>query len=468
MNLSKIPVVCLGGIACFLAGCASVPDYQRPDNLIPAAWPSTAAGAINASKTEWRHFFRDQRLQALIDSALNHNRDLKIALTRILDARAQFDVARADRLPSLSLTSTVMGAKFPGELSGSGNPIISRRADLSVSTISYELDFWGRVASASDAARERLLASDESRRALSISLISEVAGLYYSLLELDERTAVSRTLIASRQKSLDLTRRAAEMGAAAQPEVLLAEAMLNTGYAELAILENQRDAARHALTVLVGQKPESLPDGHRLFEQELNANLAPGIPSDVILQRPDVLAAEHRLKEARANIDAARAAFLPKILLTAAMGFASKSLSGLFGVGTGNWSYQPTLSMPLFDHGRTAGYLDMAIARQEGAVADYEKTIQLAFREISDLLATRTSLERQRAAAEATVKAHEQRYVVAGARFKAGGISYVEVLDTQREMLAAKQTLIQVRRAQLSSTAQLYKALGGGELNGKG
>lgn len=449
-----------------LGACASVPPYERPSALIPAQWPasSPAAGTLDARTTEWRAFFRDPQLQQLIDAALDHNRDLRAALARVMDARAQADVAQAERRPAIHLTSNIMGAKFPGELSGSGNPIISRRADFSLSAVSYELDFWGRVASASEAARERLLASEDTRRALTISVVSEVASQYYSLLELDERIGVARTVIATRERSFELTRRAYEQGAAPQSDVLLAEAQLNGALGELAILENQRASVDQALSVLTGKPQDNLGKTRKLFDQELNAELAAGIPSDVILQRPDVLAAEHRLKEARANIEAARAAFLPKILLTAALGFASKSLSGLFGVGTGNWSYQPTMTLPLFDGGRTAGYYDMAAARQEGAVADYEKTIQQAFREIADLLASRASLIKQAKAAEAAVKAHEQRRVVAEARYKAGGISYMEVLDTQRELSAARQMLIQVRRAQLNTAAQLYKALGGGEL----
>jgi multidrug efflux system outer membrane protein len=220
----------------------------------------------------------------------------------------------------------------------------------------------------------------------------------------------------------------------------------------------------HALQLLVGKPPSGLPAGRTLDQQDVQNDLAPGIPSEVLYERPDVIAAEYRLQEAHANVAAARAAFLPRILLTVGIGLASRSLTALFGPGTGNWTYQPSLSLPLFDGGRTAGYEAIAEARRNSAVADYEKTIQQAFREVADLLSSRASLAEQRQATEAAVRAHQERLKVAEVRFKAGSISYLEVLDAQRELYASQQSAVQVRRAQLSTAAQLYKALGGGDI----
>lgn len=454
----------LAGFMAAAGGCAQVGDFQRPPPQIPGNWPKSAPshGSLQASQTEWRTFFRDPRLQALITAAFSHNRDLRIALARLSEARAQYGIVQADRLPSTNLTLNQSAAKFPAELAGSGNPIVSRRAELSVTAVSFELDFWGRVANLSEAAHANFLASQETRRALRISLIAEVANQYFTILELDERTSVARALIATREKSLAIIRRGMELGAAARSEVLLAEAALSTSQSELAILEHQRSNAEQTLMLLTGLQLGQLPTGFTLNAQDVRSDLAPGIPSDVLFLRPDVLAAEHRLKETRANIAAARAAFLPRILLTASLGLASRSLAGLFGAGSGNWSYQPTITQPLFDWGRTSGQFDLATARQDNAVAEYEKTIQQAFREVADLLAARTSLATQRQAAEAAAKAHAERLIVAEARFKGGSASYLEVLDVQREAFNAQQTLTLIRRAQLNTAAQLYKALGGG------
>jgi multidrug efflux system outer membrane protein len=341
--------------------------------------------------------------------------------------------------------------------------VTTERNELSITAISFELDFWGRVAQLSEAAQASFLASESASRALRISLISEVANLYYTVLELDERIAISQASIESRKRNRDLVKRGQELGAAARSDVLLAEGGLHTVQGELAILDNQRAAADHALALLVGRPPGELPPGRTLAEQEVRHDLAPGIPSEVLYARPDVIAAENRLKEAHANVAAARAAFLPRILLTAGLGLASPTLARLFAPGTGNWLFQPTLSMPLFDGGRTAGASDVAEARRNSAVAEYEKTIQQAFREVADLLAARASLAEQRQAGEATVNAYRERLIVAEARFKSGSISYLEVLDAQRDLFAQQQIAVQVRRAQLSTAAQLYKALGGGD-----
>ena len=330
--------------------------------------------------------------------------------------------------------------------------------------VSYELDFWGRVANLSEAAKASYLASESASRAMRIALISEVANLYFTLLELDERTAIARAAIQSRRKNRDLIRRGMELGAAARSDWLLAEGALHSVLGELASLENQQAAAEHGLVLLVGRPLAEMPSGRRLHEQEVRNDLTPGIPSEVLYARPDVIAAENRLKEAHANVGAARAAFLPRILLTAGLGLASPTLAGLFAQGSGNWLFQPALSLPLFDGGRTAAYEDIAEARRNSAVADYEKTIQQAFREVADLLSARASLAEQRQATEAIVRAYQERLVVAEARFKSGSASYLEVLDAQRELFAQQQAGVQIRRAQLGTAAQLYKALGGGDL----
>jgi multidrug efflux system outer membrane protein len=447
-----------------ISGCSQIGPYQRPGSYLPAQWQQGSdETGTRATKLEWRILFQDPRLQALIASALEHNNDLRIALARVAETRAQFSIADADRLPSANLTGTKTKSKIPAAFTGTDRPVTTQRAEFSLTAVSFELDFWGRVANLSEAARASYLASEAASRAMRIALISEVANLYFTSLELDERIAITRAAIDSRRKNRDLVKRGMELGAAARSDLLMAEGSLYSTQGELAILENQQASTAHGLILLVGKPPGELPPGAKLADQEVRNDLMPGIPSEVLYARPDVIAAENRLKEAHANVGAARAAFLPRILLTAGIGLASPTLATLFAPGSGNWTFQPSLSMPLFDGGRTAGFEAVAEARRNSAVADYERTIQQAFREVADLLSTRTSLADQRLATEAVLKAYEERLIVAEARFKSGSISYLEVLDGQRELFAQRQAAVQVRRAQLSTAAQLYKALGGGD-----
>jgi multidrug efflux system outer membrane protein len=453
-------------LALLAAGCSQVGDYQRPGSLLPDKWQQRGAngGTLTATQIDWRNFFRDPRLQVLIGNALEHNRDLRMALARISEARAQYGIASADRLPTASLAADKSKSKIPAAFTGTDRPVTTERTELNLSVVSFELDFWGRLANLSEAAKSNYLATESATRTLRITLIADVASHYFSLLELDERLIITRDAIESRKKSRDLTRRGMELGAAARSDYLLAEGSVHLVQSELAVLENQRASLEHALQLLVGKAAVELPVGRKLDQQDVRNDLAPGIPSEVLYDRPDVIAAEYRLREAHANVAAARAAFLPKILLTVGIGLASRSLAALFGPGSGNWTYQPAVSLPLFDGGRTAGFEAIAEARKNSAVADYEKTIQQAFREVADLLSSRTSLIEQREATESVVQAYRDRLKVSEVRFKAGSISYLEVLDAQRELYASQQAAVQVRRAQLSTAAQLYKALGGGDI----
>ena len=447
------------------AGCSQVGDYQRPESHLPDKWQpgGPTEGTRRATQIEWRTFFQDPRLQALISSALEHNSDLTIALARVLETRAQYGIANADRLPTASLAADKTKSKIPAAFTGTDRPVTTERAELNLTAVSFELDFWGRVANLSEAARSNYLASESATRAMRIALISEVANLYFTQLELEERIAITRAAIDSRKKNRDLIRRGMELGAAARSDYLLAEGALHSAMGELASLENQQASTEHGLTFLVGKPRAELPAGRKLDEQDVRNDLAPGIPSEVLYARPDVIAAEHRLREAHANVGAARAAFLPRILLTAALGLASPTLAKLFAPGSGNWSFQPSVSLPLFDGGRTAGFEAAAEARKSSSVADYEKTIQQAFREVADLLSARASLTEQRKATEAIVRAYQERLIVAEVRYKSGSASYLDVLDAQRELYAQQQGAVQIRRAQLSTAAQLYKALGGGD-----
>ena len=449
-----------------LAGCSLAPDYQRPVAPISMQWAQTSAeGSRQASAIEWRTFFPDPRLQALIGAAIEHNRDLRVAAARVEEARALFGIADADRLPNLDLVASGTSARTPGDLSLSGRATTSHRSDVGVSLLSFELDFWGRVKSLDTAARASYLASEEARQAVRLALIADVANAYLSLLEMEERTLLARETLKTREQTRQMVSRRRDVGLASDLDYLQADGAMELSRAELANLERQRSAAVNALTLLVGAEPAALPAGRALSEQGIVADLTAGMPSEVLLQRPDVLAAEQRLIAANANIGAARAAFLPRISLTAGAGTASSALSGLFDPGQGAWSFQPVLHLPLFDAGRSDAGTDLAEARKHIAVAEYEKTIQQAFREVADLLAAKDQLFEQLRAQERTDKVQAERLRLADARYKAGVASYLEVLDAQRDSFSAQQAVVQTRRILLSSAAQLFKALGGGKLD---
>jgi multidrug efflux system outer membrane protein len=307
-------------------GCSHLDDYQRPGSTIPGKWQQAQmpGDAPVAAQIQWRTFFQDPRLQTLIAHALEHNSDLRIALARVSETRAQYGVASADQLPSVNLGADKTKSKIPAPFTGTDRPVTTERNEIMLTAISFELDFWGRVANLSDAAKSSFLATEWASRAMRMTLVSEVANLYFSQLELDERVLVARAAIESRKKNRDLVRRGMELGAAARSDVLLAESAMHQAQSELAVLENLRANTEHALLLLVGKPLLDAHPGRKLHEQDVRNDLAPGIPSEVLYARPDVIAAEYRLKEAHANVNAARAAFLPKILLTVGLGIASR------------------------------------------------------------------------------------------------------------------------------------------------
>jgi multidrug efflux system outer membrane protein len=449
--------------AALVAGCSLAPNYERPAAPVAAAWPEDVApGTRSVAGLDWHAYFPDPQLQAMIAAALEHNRDLRIAVARVEEARGLYGVTRADRLPSLDLTASGANSRTPADLSPTGQAYQARRYDVAVSMVTFELDFWGRVANLTEAAKASYLATEEAQRAFRLSLIADVANAWFSLLEMNERTTIARDTLASREETRKLISRRRDVGIAGDLDYLAADGAYQSAKAELANLERQQTAAANALVLLVGKPLDKIVVEKKLAEQGVVADLAAGLPSDVLVQRPDVLAAEQKLLAANANIGAARAAFLPRISLTGAFGTASKALSGLFDNDSEAWSFQPALRLPLFDFGRAAANTDVAAARKVVAVAEYEKAIQQAFREVADLLAARDKLATQLLALEAAEQAQSERKRIADARYEAGISSYLEVLDAQRELFAAQQSVVATRRAGLTTAAQLYKALGGG------
>jgi multidrug efflux system outer membrane protein len=449
------------------SGCSLAPTYERPVAPVAADWSSSfpASGKRGIDNTTWREFFPDQRLQALITAALDYNRDMRIAIARVEEARGLYGVQRADRLPTLNITGGQTAARVPGSISTTGEQLYTRRYDAGVGVPAFELDFWGRVANLSSAALNNYLATEEAQRSFRLSLIADVANAYFTVLEMEDRAKVAEDTVRARQEGRDILAKRREVGIAGDLDFLQADGALELAKADLASLIRQRAVAASALVLLVGQPnlAKDLPPGRRLTEQGVVADLDISVPSEVILKRPDVIAAEYKLQAANANIGAARAAFLPRITLGGSVGSAAPEISGLFDSGNGAWTFTPSISMPLFDWGRTLNNLDVSEARKVVAVAEYEKAIQQAFKEVADLIVAREQLVRQLTALEAAEKAQTGRLALAEARYKGGISNYLEVLDAQREAYSAQQASIAARRTLLSAAANLYKALGGAE-----
>ncbi len=449
-------------------GCSLAPSFERPD--VPMAEEFNLEGLEVSSATPkitrlgWSRFFGAPRLNELIAIAIENNRDLRKAIQRVEEARALYGIQRADQLPSISAGAMASRSRVPADLSITGRPLTSSQYQATLFLSTWELDFWGRVRNLKEAALESYLASEEAWRAVQISLVAEVANVYLLERELDERISIARRTLTTREASGRIMRLRYEVGAGSKLDAIQAEILLNQARSELAELERQREQSRNALMLLVGipLAPETRPLSQ--IETTFLKEIAPGLPSELLLNRPDIIAAEHQLKAAHANIGAARAAFFPHITLTGDLGSASGDLDGVFGSGSRIWSFVPSLSLPIFDGGRNRANLDLAEARRNIAVADYERTIQEAFREVADALADRRWMARQVAVQKATVANQTERTRLAYLRYESGTATYLEVLDAERGRFASEQVLVQARRALLAGMVNLYSSLGGGIL----
>ena len=456
------PTLCLL-TAGLLAGCTLAPQYQRPEAPVAASYPADAAGITSkASELAWREFFTDQRLQALIAAALENNRDLRIAALRIDEARALYNIQSADLLPSLNGQVAGSHARVAAALSPTGASVVSRSYQVGLSLASFELDFFGRVRSLNDAALALYLATDEARQAAQISLVAETAKAYLAQLAFDEQYTLAQKTLEGRESAYRLARQRFEVGASSELDLRLTETLVGSARVSLATLARQRMQAGNALVLLVGKPLAALPAAQALEAQGIVAELPAGLPSDLLAQRPDIRAAEQRLQAANANIGAARAAFFPRISLTAGLGTASNTLSGLFDAGSRTWSFTPQLTLPIFDAGRNSNTLDLAHVRKNISVADYEKSIQVAFREVADALAARSTLNEQLDAQKAVTDAQGERLRLVTLRFRNGVANSLEILDAERELFSAEQTLVQTRLQRLTNAIDLYRALGGG------
>jgi len=411
---------------------------------------------VPAAAIEWQRYFADARLKRLIDIALVNNRDLRVAVLNIEQARAAYQVKRADELPSVGAGMTAQRQAGAG-----GNLVTSYAVGLQVT--SFELDLFGRVRSLSQAALSQYLATDEARKAVQIALIASVANAYVGLLADDETLRITRDTLKAREESYRLTRLKFDNGATSELDFRQAEQLVAGARAELARAQRARMQDENALVLLLGQPlPADLPPALSMAEQQVSSDLPAGLPSDLLTRRPDVRAAENQLLAANANIGAARAAFFPRIALTANFGSASTELSNLFTGGTFGLTGTAILLQPIFDAGRNQANLEISKVNREIAVAQYEKAIQTAFREVSDSLAGRATLGEQLRAQAALTKAAQASFALTDLRYRNGASSYFDVLDAQRTLFTSQLAEVQVQAQQVQNLITLYKVLGGG------
>ena len=456
------------GAAALLSGCSMVPLYERPAAPVAPDWPAGTAKVADAESTvaaadiPWQDFIGDARLRELIALSLQNNRDLRVAVLTIEQARAQYQIRRADQLPSLS--AGVSGSRQP-KADGSGDSASAYSAGLTLA--SWEIDFFGRVASLKEAALAQFFATQEARNAVQTSLVASVANAWLSLQTNTELLEVTLRTLNTREDSLRLNQLRFDQGVTSALDLRQAQSLTAAARATLAQQQRLRALDANVLTLLVGQPiPPQLLAAAPAAQQEgspaLLADVPAGVPSDLLMRRADIRQAEQQLVAANANIGAARAAFFPRIALTAGFGTASSSLSGLFSSGSWGWTLAPQALLPIFDAGRNQAGLDAAQVERSMAVAQYEKAIQVAFREVADALAGRATLGEQVRAQQAQVDAEADRFRLADLRYRNGVSSYLDVLDAQRALFATQQALAQTQLAQRQNQVLLYKALGGG------
>lgn len=451
--------------ASLASACSLIPDYQRPAAPVPASFPNAApaAAATPADAIAWRDYFADESLREVIALALANNRDLRIAALNVEQARAQYRIQRADLFPSIGAVGGETAQRLPGDLSGSGEADVFRQYSATVGFSAYELDFFGRIRSLNAQALELYLGTEEARRSAQISLVAEVASIWLTLAYDRERLALARSTYETRLKSHDLIRRSAEAGAVSALDVHQSQQLLQSARADVARFSSFVAQDENALALVVGEAvPADLLPAALTDSVSAVAELPAGVPSEVLTRRPDVLQAERSLRAANASIGAARAAFFPSISLTAAAGTASSALGDLFGSGSGTWSFVPLIRIPIFEAGRLQASLDVAEVQRDINVAVYEKTIQIAFREVADALAERATLAERLDARRKQVEATQAAFRLSDARYKGGVDSFLGLLDAQRSLYLAEQELVFVRLADATNRVVLYKALGGG------
>jgi multidrug efflux system outer membrane protein len=461
--------LCLSlGLSLYLSGCTSLaPTYKQPAAPVPTAWTGTTATEKPAEKAladiPWRDFFVDAQLRSVISLAIENNRDLRIAALNIERSQALYQIKGSDLLPKLNASAGANFQRTPEDFTGKGTAVTSQQFTAGVGISAYELDMFGRIQSLKAQALEQYLATEQARRGMQISLVSQVATAYLALAADRERLKLAGETLANQQAAYQLIKSRYDAGIANSLTLSLAQTSVDTARVDAARLASQVALDENALNLAVGSPlpPELLPSG---LSETVTAvkEVAPGTPSSVLLRRPDIMQAENLLKGYNANIGAARAAMFPRISLISSVGFGSTELGGLFKSGAFAWSVAPSISLPIFDGGSNKANLKVAEVDRTIAVAQYEKAIQTAFREVADTLAQRSTIDEQLAAQQSLTDSTNESFRLSQARFDNGVDNYLGVLDAQRSLYGARQGLINIRFARLTSLVTLYKVLGGG------
>ncbi|WP_309644137.1 efflux transporter outer membrane subunit [Phenylobacterium sp.] len=450
-----------------LSGCTLAPRYERPELPVGQAWPVTAEAApsagVPAADLAWRDVFQDARLQSTIALALEQTRDLRVAVANIARARAEYRIQRADLLPAINAVGAGERARTPASVSQTGRAETIEQFSVSAGFAAYELDLFGRVQSLSAAALQSYLATEENRRTVQISLIAETANAYLTLAADRDLLKITQDTLASREAAYDLSRKRFEAGATSELDLRQAQTLTEQARSDAAVATAQVNRDLNALRLLVGAEvpAELLPQGG-LATIAVRPDIAAGLPSDVLVARPDVLSAERALRAQNANIGAARAAFFPRISLTGSTGTISPELGDLFGAGARSWSFAPQIVLPIFSGGANIANLRGAEASRDAALAQYEKAIQTAFREVSDALAVRATITERVSAQGRLVEAATATQRLTQARYDSGVDGYLALLDAQRTLYAARQSLLASQLAEAANRVELYRALGGG------
>ena len=457
-----------------VAGCTMVPKYQQPDVPLSQKWPSvpgyketkTAPAKVQVADIGWRDFFLDPRLQQVIELSLTNNPNLYVAVQNVVETKALYRVQQAQLIPTVNLNANGQRTRTPNVYTGSGSnspPLQYTEYNVNLGVTSYELDLFGRVRSLNQQSLETYLATQEANKSTHIALVAQVAEAYLTEEEAMQQLDIARDLLKAARQSYDLTQKSFEAGVSSQFDLNNASIQLQNASASVAGYAQQLAEAADNLDLLAGMPlPEELKPQKPFNTKITLADIPAGLPSDLLQRRPDVIEAEHQLKAANANIGAARAAFFPTVTLTGSAGMASTTLQSLFAPGSHAWGFSPQIVWPVFDMGTAYHELQAVKAEQRMKVADYQSTVQNAFKEVADALAVRTTVQSQLTDTEALVKSNQQSFRLTQASFKAGVNSQLDVLEIQNALDSARLSLIQAQYSRLTSLINLYQALGGG------